>query len=221
MTTKNVSHDRLQEVRDDSGTVGGTLSPSPELSATQTAAAVLTEDMGFGRSKARVLTEQFGHLHQESLFVEWNARTAGRGRAAPADLLAALADLGFAWRDIARLVGVSVAAVKKWRRNESVSGESRRKIASLLAACDLIAEHYEVGEIASWFEMPLLAEVPVTPLDLYAAGYHKLVFEYASGHAEPQQVLSEFDPEWREHYRSDFEVFRAADGGLSIRRKDQ
>jgi hypothetical protein len=165
--------------------------------------------------------EEFGDLHQESVFAEWDGRTAHRGKAAPADLLRELADLGFAWRDVARLVGVSVAAVQKWRRNEGVSGENRRKLAGLLAACDLIAGHYSVSEIASWFEMPLLSAVPVTPMDLYAAGLHKLVFEYASGHADAERVLTEFDPEWRDHYRSDFEVFRAADGDLSIRAKDR
>jgi transcriptional regulator with XRE-family HTH domain len=145
--------------------------------------------------------------------------TADRGKASITEMLAELADLGFAWRDIARLVGVTVAAVQKWRRGEGATGESRRRVASLLAACDLIAEHYEVREIASWFEMPLVGEAPVTPIDLYVEERVDLVFDYASGHADPEQILSDFDPRWRERYRSDFEVFRAADGQLSIRPK--
>jgi hypothetical protein len=204
----------------DSGTVGRVLEPFPELSTTQTAAAELTEGIGFGRARARDLSEEYGDLHKQSLFAEWRIKTAVRGKAAPAELLTALGDLGFAWRDVARLVGVSVAAVQKWRRSSGVSGESRRKLASLLAACDLITEHYGVSEIASWFEMPLVDNAPVTPLDLYAAGQHKLIFEYGSGHVEPEQVLTEFDPDWREHYSSDFEVFRADDGELSIRPKE-
>jgi hypothetical protein len=103
---------------------------------------------------------------------------------------------------------------------ERATGESRLKVASLLAACDLIAEHYDVREIASWFEMPLVADVPVTPIDLYATEQPQLVFEYASGHDDPEQVLTSFDPEWRARYRSDFEVFRAGDGELSIRPKE-
>ena len=76
-----------------------------------------------------------------------------------------------------------------------------------------------VDEIASWFEMPLSSSAPVTPIVLYAANRADLVFEFASGHADPEALLSEFDPDWRERYRSDFEVFEAGDGNRSIRMK--
>lgn len=203
----------------DTGTVGSEITPPPAVSATQTAAKVLTEDIGFGRRKARVLNQGYEDLHQRIHSVEWRTRTADRGRASTVEMLVELAELGFAWRDVARLVGVSVPAVQKWRRGEGATGESRRKVASLLAACDLIVEHYEVREIASWFEMPLVADVPVTPIDLYANERADLVFEHASGHADPEQILTVFDPEWRERYRSDFEVFQAEDGHPSLRLK--
>jgi hypothetical protein len=135
-------------------------------------------------------------------------------------MLGKLAELGFAWRDVARLVGVSVPAIQKWRRGEKTSGDSRLKVANLLAACDIIAEHYMIEEVASWFEMPLVANAPVTPLDLYAANRGDLVFDFASGHTDPEVLLTEFDPEWRERYRSEFEVFDAVDGHRSIRTKD-
>jgi transcriptional regulator with XRE-family HTH domain len=205
----------------DAGTVSNEILPPAEVSATRTAAKLLTEDIGFGRERVRVLNQEYGDLHQQSQFVEWRAMTADRGRAGITEMLAELADLGFAWRDIARLVGVTVAAVQKWRRGEGATGGKRRRVASLLAACDLIAEHYEVREVASWFEMPLIDEAPVTPIDLYVEERVDLVFDYASGHADPEQILSDFDPQWRERYRSDFEVFRAADGELSIRPKAQ
>jgi hypothetical protein len=204
----------------DPGT-GGSLVPFDEPSITRTSAAKLTEHIGFGRSEVQYLSERYQDLHKRSHFVEWDRQTLVRGRMAPTDMLAALGELGFAWRDVARLVGVSVAAIQKWRQGAGVSGASRRRLASLLAACDLIIEHYAVNEIASWFEMPLLRDVPVTPLDLYASGQHRLVFEYSSGHLDPEQVLTQFDPDWRERYRSDFEVYRAGDGELSIRPKDR
>jgi hypothetical protein len=134
-------------------------------------------------------------------------------------MLAELADLGFAWRDIARLVNVSVPAVQKWRKGEKVSGDNRHRMASLLAACDLIKSHYMVEEIASWFEMPLSSSAPITPITLYAANRADLVFEFANGQVDPEALLSEFEPDWRERYRSDFEVFEAGDGNRSIRMK--
>lgn len=201
------------------GTAGADITPPPPISATETEAMNLTADISFNRHRARVLNQDYEDLHQQSQFVEWRTRTTARGRASMSEMLDELAELGFAWRDVARLVGVSVPAVQKWRRGERASGERRRQVASLLAACDLIADHYQVREIASWFEMPLVADVPLTPIDLYVGKRPDLVFEHASGHVDPEHILTQFDGEWRERYRSDFEVFRAEDGDLSIRPK--
>jgi hypothetical protein len=43
--------------------------------------------------------------------------------------------------------------------------------------------------------------------------------DFASGHTDAEQILTNWDPHWRDRYRSDFEVFRATDGQLSIRPK--
>ncbi len=203
----------------DPGTAAREITPPPAISETRTAAKLLTEDIGFDRGKVRVLTEQFEDLHHRSHSVEWRTRTVDRGRASAAEMLTELGDLGFAWRDVARLVGVSVPAIQKWRRGDRATGENRRKVASILAACDLIVDHYEVQEIASWFEMPMVAGVPIAPIDIYVAERADLVFEYAGGGADPEQIMSSFDSEWRDRYRSDFEVFRSGDGSLSVRSK--
>jgi hypothetical protein len=160
--------------------------------------------------------EQRGH------YLEWTVSIAHYGRSSARDLLQELADLGFAWRDVARLVGVSVPAVQKWRRGDGITGVNRLEVASLVAAFDLVAEHYGVQKVASWFEVPLLVGVPVTPIVLWAGGRPDLVFDYASGHTpDPEQILTSWDPQWRERYRSGFEVFRADDGQLSIRPKER
>jgi hypothetical protein len=102
-----------------------------------------------------------------------------------------------------------------------MSGEHRGRLAELLAACKMLTEdHNCIPEIASWFETPILQGIPVTPMDLWVSGEAELVFEYGLGHVnDPEQLLTRWDPEWRERYRSDFEVFRADDGQLSIRLK--
>lgn len=179
----------------------------------------LTTEVGGIRSVARALHDDVDDLHKRTHDDEWRKAAAERGKAGVMSMLTELADLGFAWRDIARMVGVSVPAVQKWRKGERASGDSRHRIASLLAACDLITSHYMVDEVASWFEMPLSSSAPVTPIVLYAANRADLVFEFASGHVDPEALLSEFDPDWRERYRSDFEVFEAGDGNRSIRMK--
>lgn len=192
---------------------------APTLTETRLTASRLTTEVGGSRTVARTLHEDFDDLHKQIHEVEWRIAAAERGKASVTSMLADLADLGFAWRDIARLVGVSVPAVQKWRKGERASGDSRSRLASLLAACDLITRHYMVDELASWFEMQLSSSVPVTPITLYAANRADLVFEFASGHVDPEALLSEFEPDWRERYRSDFEVFDAGDGNRSLRMK--
>lgn len=213
--------DRIQEELLDPGTAGAGIKPPPPISKTRTVVKVLTEDIGWIRRQARDLHEATHELHQRSHYVEWHALTSQRGRSSTRDMLDELADVGFAWRDVARLVGVSVPAVQKWRRGEGTTGENRHKVASLLAACDLVSEHYGIQEVASWFEMPLQLGVPVSPVDLWAGGRPDLVFDHASGHTDADQILTAWDPEWRDRYRSDFEVFRAGDGQLSIRPKER
>lgn len=211
---------KSQELVDD-GTVGAGIIPPPSISETQTVAVLLTDDIGYHRQKTRVLHNDAEQLHQKSHYAEWGVRTSERGRSSTQEMLEELSDLGFAWRHIAALVGVSVPAVQKWRRGERTTGQNRQKVASLLAACNLVVEHYGVQEVASWFEMPLLPGVPATPVDLWSTGRTDLVFDYASGHLGPEQVLTIWDGQWRERYRSDFEKFRAGDGQLSIRLKDR
>jgi uncharacterized protein (TIGR04255 family) len=192
---------------------------APAVDETQLSASLVTERAGAVRGHAGQLTSDTVELHRDTTFHEWTTRTAARGKNAPTELLAELAELGFAWRDVARMVGVSVAAVQKWRRGERITGDNRRRVAGLLAACDMVAEHYFVSEVASWFEMPLVPDAPLTPIDLYAAERSDLVFDYASGHSEPGAVLAVFDPDWRARFRSDYEVFTAADGQRSLRPK--
>lgn len=213
--------DRNQDLLEP-GTAGTEINPPPPLTETRTVVTtVLTEDIGYIRKRARNLHEETDELHQQSHYAEWNARTNQRGRTTTREMLDELAGLGFAWRDLAKLVGVSVPAIQKWRRGEGTTGENRQKVASLLAACDLVSEHYGIKEIASWFEMPMQLGVPVTPIDLWASGRSDLVFDFASGHSESEQIFTAWDPQWRDRYRSDFEVFRAGDRNLSIRQKER
>lgn len=202
-------------------TTSGTSSTATSEILAQTRGRVerLTEDIGFNRQKADVTAEDFGDLHKRSHDLEWRMLSAERAKASVVTMLGELGDMGFAWRDLARMVGVSVPAMQKWRRGEKASGDSRQRVASLLAACDLIRKHYMVEEIASWFEVPLVKDVPITAIDLYAQDRADLVFEFAHGQMDPEVLLTQYDPDWRERYRSDFETFVGADGNRSVRLK--
>lgn len=207
------------------GTVSAEIEPPPEFTSTKTVArvvpAVLTEEIGYIRNQVRDLHEVAGDLHKQSHYAEWNDRTNKRSRVSTKELLDEIGDLGFAWRDVARIVGVSVPAIQKWRRGEGATGGNRQKVASLLAACDLVTEDYGIHEVASWFEKPIQLGIPVTPIDLWVGQRSDLIFDFASGHTDSEQILAAWDPQWRERYDSDFEVFEASDGNLSIRPKER
>jgi hypothetical protein len=206
------------------GTASKDITPPPELPSSTVIPQTLskrTEQAGFLDSQAEILHNDTSDLHLNTIMQEWQSRSTDFVRQDMPTLLARLAALGFAWRDIARLIGVSVPAVQKWRRGSAATGQSRFHTAAALAACVLITDHYLVQDIASWFEAPIAFGYPVTALDLYAAKKPQLVFRLATGRVDPEQVLSAFDPDWRETYRSDFEVFEANDGGLAIRAKER
>ena len=99
--------------------------------------------------------------------------------------------------DVARMIGVSVPAIQKWRRGGAATGESRLQRGRCAGCLHLDCRALPVKDIAGWFEAPILMGYPVTALDLYAARKVQLVFELASGHADPERVLGDFDPSWR------------------------
>lgn len=179
-------------------------------------AASLTEEIGFLRGQAKQTYSDSGRLYGQALQVAWREKTTVCARSSVRELLDELAGKGFAWRDVAKMVGVSVPAVRKWRQGEAATGDNRLKVAAVVAACEHIEEAYMVSEVASWFETPVHLDSPLTPIDLWVGRRADLVLEYASGHAEPDSILDRFNPEWREIYRSDFVSFVGEDGNVSL-----
>jgi len=199
------------------------IAPAPKLptpTGSPPAWSELADQAGDLNNRAQILHSDTDDLHIDVVMREWQSRSTDFVRQDMPTLLRSLADLGFSWRHIARLVGVSVPAVQKWRRGQPATGQSRFNAAAILAASALIEEHYLVRDVASWFEAPIVLGYPITAIDLYASKKPQLVFRLATGKSDPEQVLSAFDPDWREKYRSDFEVFESEDGGLAIRAKD-
>ncbi|MBY8887684.1 hypothetical protein K7472_22995 [Streptomyces sp. PTM05] len=186
---------------------------------TSTQLSDLTQAAGSLRYQAKFVFQDVAEFHVELLSREWRKRTAERGKQSPAALLEELADLGFSWRHIARMLGVSVPAIQKWRRSGGVSGDNRMQLASLLALCDMVQQPV-IHDVASWFEMPLTPGVPMTPIDLFAERRPDLVLEHALGPNDVEEILTAYAPDWRDRYQSDFEVYRDADGAMSIRQKE-
>jgi transcriptional regulator with XRE-family HTH domain len=177
----------------------------------------VAEQAGFQRNCAAVISQDSASIHHRSLRLQLDTRIARLATGNPASLLDELADMGFGWRDIARMVGVSVPALRRWRNGDMPTGENRRAIAQLVAFVQIIRDDHFVFDPASWMEVPIASGAPLTSIDLYADGRWDLVFDLATSNCTPEQALDNAKPDWRTRYHSDWEVGVAADGDPYIR----
>jgi uncharacterized protein (DUF2384 family) len=167
------------------------------------------------------LRDRVGHLDRD---VTDGYRTARRrqldesttviAQRDPRELLDELASgWGLSWATIAKLVGVSSAAVRKWRRGESITGENRRAIARVVAFLDSAAQCLNpLSDAASWLEMPISDDTQYTVADVYHAGHVDILLDLATQQIGPHALLDHFDPGWRSKKDSRFVVEQAADG---------
>lgn len=132
-------------------------------------------------------------------------------------LLNKLSSLGFSWRDIAQMLSFSARGTQ-WRNGGSATARNRKRVAEIVALCEIARVQYLIDDAAGWLETPLRSEAPVNALDLVAAQRFDLVLQLASDRsADPEKVLDEFDPEWRQRYESTVKVFIAPDGLPGVR----
>lgn len=178
----------------------------------------LHESVGFLRSQVREIDSTATGLHKRTWdsHIDELARSLAKNSAG--DLLGRLSDWGFSWRDVARMMQVSVPAVQKWRRGERATGENRLRMARVVALIEAVESEALVAEPGSWFEMPLTKGVAVTPIDLVAADKWMPLIEFVLQHRDATSVLDDFEPQWREKYvDATFETFVDDDGYRSIR----
>jgi transcriptional regulator with XRE-family HTH domain len=135
------------------------------------------------------------------------------------DLLTELSEArGVTWSDIAAALGISIPGLRKWRK--SVSGttpENHRALAELAAFFGVLAQ--VVDSPARWMSMPLVSGFNVTPFDVYSTEHAAKFLDLAAGNVgvTAEGVLDAVAPDWRERWRSQYEVFEAVDGELSMR----
>ncbi|MBL8776497.1 MAG: hypothetical protein JNK12_11210 [Acidimicrobiales bacterium] len=188
----------------------------PSDTPTKTTQDELADRAGHLRGVTRYLLEDVAEVHDEAMAIQLDARTDEAAKRSVQDLLSELAGLGFAWRDIARLVDVTVPAVRKWRHGESTTGAHRRSVARLLAFVDVLRCDHLVSDVASWMEIPL-AGSEITAIDIYSEGDATGLLEYAAGHITSEDLLDASFPQWRVLPDDHLEVAMGDDGEPVIR----
>ena len=184
----------------------------------------LVEDVGHLRNVTRLVghdvaeaSRQVSEVHHQAFQAQLNTKAREMAKRPATEMLDELAGRGFAWRDIARLVGVSVPAVRRWRQGESPTGPHLLAIARLLAFTEILRVDHLVSDVAGWLEMPLVTDAPLTGIDMAADGRFVDLLDLATGHETPEAALDRWQPGWHERSSSQFEVFEAADGELGLR----
>ncbi|MCA1671402.1 MAG: helix-turn-helix transcriptional regulator [Actinobacteria bacterium] len=171
------------------------------------------------RDETGLLHGDASALHHETREIDLKKRTTGKARNSVRQLLHELAvERGMAWADIADLVGVSVAAVRKWRTDGGATPDNRDRLARLAAFLDGL-EDCGVADAAQWAEiaLPLPAGYTITPLDVYRHGGEQELLDFACGHGTAETAADSAVPGWRQERASDFEVYDAADGHRALR----
>lgn len=158
-------------------------------------------------------------LHEDVELLELEELVRSLEHESTVENLDALRDDGFSWSAIARILGVTPTAVRKWRRGDGVTADNHQRLAELLGFARFL-HHLQprITVAAAWLEAPAHPETTVTRLDLYRAGARSALLGVATERLGPVDVLDEFLPGWRrDHPRDDrFRLVWQEDGAPSI-----
>lgn len=200
----------------DDSTGGSEVQLAPPIPETTTSYQSLSEYAGFLRNRVRFISRDVEVLHRDLDQRGLDERASEFKDRRTLELLNGLNEMGFSWRDIARMTGVSVPAVQKWRKGEATSGENHKRLMVLTAVMYKLQNDHMVPDVETWADMPIVTGVPITAIDLISASREDLVLELAADHRTNEAVLDEFSADWRDQYRSDYVVVESSDGIMSI-----
>lgn len=205
--TRTASLDRLRAM---SSTAERSLRPR---AISETRASQLVE-VGLLRDDIHGFAESAREIHHEEVERELDDRAMDLAQQGARTLLEQIGvSWGLSWTSVARMIGVSDTAVRKWRHGAPVTNDNLRQLARLVAFLRLVKEQNWVTDVAAWLETRIAEAATLTPADLYP-DHVDLLFELATRRITPHDALERFDPAWRKHYSVDsrLTVVNADDG---------
>ena len=159
-------------------------------------------------------------LHGDVQQLALDSRARSLETADTVELLERLAaDEGYSWATMARCLGLSATALRKWRRGELASPHNHQRLARLAAFTEVVHELQPlVDDVPFWLEAPVCDATSLTRVDLYRMNRHCELLDLATERDDAQTVLDRIVPGWRQEHRRDdrFEVVWHADGTNSI-----
>lgn len=159
-------------------------------------------------------------LHRNVEQLNLNQLTRKLEAESPISLLNILADdFLFPWALLARVVGVSPTAVRKWRRGEAITPIHHQRLAEFVAFCQTLQDREpRITNVPHWLEMPVDRRVDASRLDLFLEGMRTGLLELVAGRRTCEELLDEAAPGWHELAvrGRQFEVITHEDGSTSI-----
>jgi len=177
----------------------------------------LSDQAGKLRDTSGMIKLDVEILHLKTLSMMLDEGIERRVREDVRVLLSELTEVrGLGWSEIARLVGVSVPAIRKWRTGGDISAPRRHALAKLCAFLDLI-EMRSIADPAVWLGTPLSIELDqsLTKAVLYAEGNALQLLAYADHHMSLLDLLTASGYEMPEQQRR-VDMIRNYDGSVSI-----
>jgi transcriptional regulator with XRE-family HTH domain len=163
-------------------------------------AAIQTVDLtAVERETSRWSHESAVAEHEEAQANALDVRTSELEHEQTTELLNGLAtENGFSWATIARAIGVTPTAVRKWRRGEEATAANHQSVARLAAFVSLAENaHPLANDISYWIEAPVFEKSSITRIDLYRRGAIVELFDLIAGRRSGRDVLDELIPNWR------------------------
>ena len=132
-------------------------------------------------------------------------------------ILSELYSLGFGIREIAHMLDVTHKTAHQWKYKHWPISVSRTRLEEVLAVCWRLQNGYKINEVAAWLITPLHEWAPISASDLVADRRYDLVLTLAENRkSNAEEVLDQFEPEWRDKYNSGWEIVISGDGHPSF-----
>lgn len=120
---------------------------------------------------------------------------------------------GLGWSELARLVGVSVPAVRKWRMGGDIKTPRLASLSRLAALLELLSAE-GVQDPVAWLSLPVDGEGGVTKSEIFKGGQAADLLLYAKRELSQQDLLARSGLTAAPPSRNT--LVRAEDGHLSI-----
>lgn len=118
----------IETLREALPTAAGTSAIEPVTPERPTMASI-SKEAAYLRDRNEILGTEVKELHHETVLRTLDERAAVLGMQDPGEILEAVgAEHGLSWSSVARMIGVTPTAIRKWRRGEPITPQNRQRL---------------------------------------------------------------------------------------------